>query len=95
MQVIQLDGDGFTLGGTAQVGIFRTSDSSIIWGAYVIARQNNGFRDGSWGAKTDVMDCFFEPGPYPPIRAFIAGYDNEKGVWSDSTDIGNVECSLV
>jgi hypothetical protein len=77
------------------VGIFRSSDSSIIWGAHVIARLNNGFRDGSWGAKTDMMDCLFEPGPYPPVRAFIAGYDVQKGVWSASTDIRNVGCKLV
>jgi len=92
MQVVQLDGDGFTLGGSVQVGVYRTADSSIIWGARVTARQNNGFRDGSWGAQTNVLDCLLQPGPHPPTQAFIAGYDDETGAWSDSTDIGGVGC---
>jgi hypothetical protein len=93
LQVIQLNGDGWTLGGRVSVSITRQSDFGVIWAQDVVASHFDGFRDGSWGAQTNVLDCGITKGPHPPTAAFMAAFDQTTKRWSQGIDI-TVGCAF-
>ncbi|GAA2926832.1 hypothetical protein GCM10020221_23450 [Streptomyces thioluteus] len=75
---IKLNGDHYNFG---QVKAFvrRSSDNRLLWSGSATARAQQGHAGGSFGIRTDVIDCS-RPGQRP--NGYAQAYDVVSGRWS-------------
>ncbi|KAH7417735.1 hypothetical protein BKA64DRAFT_637082 [Cadophora sp. MPI-SDFR-AT-0126] len=78
---IQINGEGFTVGGRVFGGIYRWPANTLSWGMNINVRRWPGYRDGSFGLHTPVIDCR----PFDQTHSatsFAAAYDWSTARWS-------------
>jgi len=78
---IQINGDGFTVGGRVFAGIYTWPANSLYWGMNINVQFWPGFRDGSFGLQTPVIDCL-PSDPSHVGNSYAAAYDWTTASWS-------------
>jgi hypothetical protein len=78
---VQINGEGFTIGGRVFGGIYAWPANSLYWGMNINVKQWPGYRGGSFGLPTPVIDC----GAFNPAHvatSYAAAYDWTTARWS-------------
>jgi hypothetical protein len=84
---IQINGDHFNLGDVF-VGLYRTSDDTVLWSIEGTARAQSGYSGGAFGARTPRIDCGLGRD-----NAYAQAYDHTSERWSDRVYV-DVECAV-
>jgi hypothetical protein len=79
---IKVNGEGYTLGGSVFVGIYRASDQALLFSLTRTAGGYPGFAGGSFGVETGVVDCNKSWPTLPQIvNSYAAAYDWSTHTW--------------
>ncbi|KAH0545391.1 hypothetical protein FGG08_000532 [Glutinoglossum americanum] len=75
-----INGEHFNIG-PVTVGVYRSSNGSPLWQTTLNAESHIGNIAGSFGTKTNVIDCEFSP--TTQTNAYLRARDNISNRWSN------------
>jgi hypothetical protein len=79
---MKINGDHFNIGDRVWLGYYQLNSRRLIQGYWVNATPHPNFPGGSFGRKTDMLDC-----GKGAATAYIRAYDQTSGRWSSQLNI--------